>query len=138
VPLPSHLLVLHLAKRLTSGRTTFQGADHDFLFRPHPLLEGRRPLDVVLASEFGRPIVEGILGRLKFGSAAWLHSGSTASWWPTGLAIRTALTSSDATGSKLFPVRWNTPASPMVYTSEHYSGAMLEKLMDGSGRMPPN
>ncbi|HXT81783.1 MAG TPA: antitoxin Xre/MbcA/ParS toxin-binding domain-containing protein [Acetobacteraceae bacterium] len=42
----------------------------DFLFRPHPLLEGRRPIDVVLANEFGRPLVDGILGRLQYGSAA--------------------------------------------------------------------
>jgi putative toxin-antitoxin system antitoxin component (TIGR02293 family) len=41
-----------------------------FLFRPHAMLEGRRPIDLVLANEFGRPIVEGILGRLKYGSAA--------------------------------------------------------------------
>lgn len=41
-----------------------------FLFRPHPILEGRRPIDVVLANEFGRPLVEGILGRLQYGSAA--------------------------------------------------------------------
>jgi putative toxin-antitoxin system antitoxin component (TIGR02293 family) len=41
-----------------------------FLFRPHPMLEGRRPIDVVLANEFGRPLVEGILGRLQYGSAA--------------------------------------------------------------------
>ncbi len=42
----------------------------DFLFRPHPLLEGRRPVDVVLANEFGRPLVDAILGGLKYGSAA--------------------------------------------------------------------
>ncbi|SDE57428.1 antitoxin Xre-like helix-turn-helix domain-containing protein [Belnapia rosea] len=41
----------------------------DFLFREHPLLDMRRPVDVVLASEFGRPLVEGILGRLKYGLA---------------------------------------------------------------------
>jgi putative toxin-antitoxin system antitoxin component (TIGR02293 family) len=41
----------------------------DFLFRPHPLLDMRRPVDVVLASEFGRPLVEDILGGLKYGSA---------------------------------------------------------------------
>jgi putative toxin-antitoxin system antitoxin component (TIGR02293 family) len=40
-----------------------------FMFEAHPLLEGRRPIDVVLESEFGRPEVEGILGRLKYGSA---------------------------------------------------------------------
>src|SRR5581483_12434387 len=44
----------------------------------------------------------------------------------------------DAQGSKLYPGRWNTPASPMIYTSEHYSTAMLEKLVHGSGALPPN
>jgi RES domain-containing protein len=44
----------------------------------------------------------------------------------------------DATGSKLWPGRWNTAASPMIYTSEHYGTAMLEKLAHGNGRMPPN
>jgi putative toxin-antitoxin system antitoxin component (TIGR02293 family) len=44
-------------------------AAHDFMFRPHMLLEMRRPIDVVLASEFGRPLVENILGGLKYGTA---------------------------------------------------------------------
>ncbi len=44
----------------------------------------------------------------------------------------------DATGSTLYPGRWNTPASPMIYASEHYSTAMLEKLVHGSGQLPPN
>lgn len=44
----------------------------------------------------------------------------------------------NATGSKLYPGRWNTPASPMIYTSAHYSTAMLEKLVHGSGHLPPN
>lgn len=44
----------------------------------------------------------------------------------------------DATGSSLYPGRWNTPASPVIYTSEHYSTAMLEKLVHGSGSLPPN
>jgi RES domain-containing protein len=44
----------------------------------------------------------------------------------------------DATGSTIAPGRWNTPASPMLYTAEHYSTAMLEKLARGSGRLPPN
>ena len=43
----------------------------------------------------------------------------------------------DATGSKLAPGRWNTTSSPVLYTSEHYSTAMLEKLVRGSGHMPP-
>jgi RES domain-containing protein len=44
----------------------------------------------------------------------------------------------DATGSKLFPGRWNTFISAMIYTSEHYSTAALEKLVHGNGRMPAN
>jgi RES domain-containing protein len=44
----------------------------------------------------------------------------------------------DATGSGLYPGRWNTGSSPMIYASEHYSTAMLEKLVRGSGRLPPN
>ena len=43
----------------------------------------------------------------------------------------------DAAGSIHFPGRWNTPACPMIYTSEHFSTAMLEKLVHGSGRLPP-
>ena len=39
-----------------------------WLFQPHMMLEDRRPIDVVLASEFGRPLVESILGRLKYGT----------------------------------------------------------------------
>jgi len=44
----------------------------------------------------------------------------------------------DAAGSKINPGRWNTPACPVIYTSEHYSTAMLEKLVHGSGVLPPN
>jgi RES domain-containing protein len=44
----------------------------------------------------------------------------------------------DAQSSKLYPGRWNTAASPMIYSSEHYSTAMLEKLVHGSGALPPN
>ncbi len=44
----------------------------------------------------------------------------------------------DATGSRLYPGRWNTGASPMIYASEHFSTALLEKLVHGSGRLPPN
>ena len=44
----------------------------------------------------------------------------------------------DATGSRLYPGRWNTPGCPVIYASEHYSTAMLEKLVHGSGRLPPN
>jgi RES domain-containing protein len=44
----------------------------------------------------------------------------------------------DATGSKLYPGRWNTSGCPMIYASEHYSTAMLEKFVHGSGRIPQN
>jgi len=44
----------------------------------------------------------------------------------------------DATGSKLYRGRWNTPASPVIYASEHYSTAMLEKLVHGGGSLPPS
>ena len=40
-----------------------------FMFEAHPLLHGRRPVDIVLENELGRPVVEGILGRLQYGSA---------------------------------------------------------------------
>lgn len=44
----------------------------------------------------------------------------------------------DAGGSRLSPGRWNTPETPVIYASEYYSTAMLEKLAHGSGRIPPN
>ena len=42
----------------------------DFLFRPHAMIEDRRPVDVVIQSEFGAEMVIDILGGLKYGSAA--------------------------------------------------------------------
>jgi len=44
----------------------------------------------------------------------------------------------DATGSGIYPGRWNTSSSPMIYTSERFSTALLENLVHGSGRLPPN
>jgi len=44
----------------------------------------------------------------------------------------------DATGSTIAPGRWNSAGSPLIYTSQHYSTALLEKLVHGSGRLPPN
>jgi RES domain-containing protein len=44
----------------------------------------------------------------------------------------------DATGSRLAPGRWNTDTTPVIYAAEHYSTAMLEKLVHGSGRVPAN
>ena len=44
----------------------------------------------------------------------------------------------DARGSALYPGRWNTADTPVIYAAEHYSTAMLEKLTAGSGSIPPN
>lgn len=44
----------------------------------------------------------------------------------------------DDEGSRLYPGRWNTSDSPMIYASEHYSTAMLEKLVHFSGALPSN
>lgn len=46
-----------------------EAAARRFMFDAHPMLEGRRPVDLVLENELGRPVVEGILGRLQYGSA---------------------------------------------------------------------
>ncbi len=42
----------------------------DFLFRAHPMLEDRRPIDLAIGGEIGAELVLDILGRLKYGSAA--------------------------------------------------------------------
>ena len=47
-----------------------QDEARDFLFRAHPMIEDRRPIDVVIQSEFGAEMVVDILGGLKYGSAA--------------------------------------------------------------------
>ncbi|MBV9455957.1 MAG: RES domain-containing protein [Bradyrhizobium sp.] len=44
----------------------------------------------------------------------------------------------DAEGARLYPGRWNTSASPIIYTSEHYSTAMLEKLVHSNMLLPAN
>ena len=45
----------------------------------------------------------------------------------------------DAAGSRLFPGRWNLPETPVIYASEHYSTALLEKLVHAAiGKLPPN
>ena len=41
----------------------------DFLNREHPLLAGRRPIDLVLENEIGAGLVRDVLGRLEYGSA---------------------------------------------------------------------
>lgn len=47
-----------------------QDEARDFLFRSHPMIEDKRPIDVVIQNEFGAEMVVDILGRLKYGSAA--------------------------------------------------------------------
>ena len=42
----------------------------DFLFRPHSMIEDKRPVDAVIQNEFGAEMVMDILGRLKYGTAA--------------------------------------------------------------------
>lgn len=44
----------------------------------------------------------------------------------------------DATGSTLAPGRWNTADSPVIYSSQYFSTALLEKLVHGAGWLPPN
>jgi putative toxin-antitoxin system antitoxin component (TIGR02293 family) len=64
--------LVRLAKVWTFAREVW--ADDEsaraFLFRPHALLAGRRPIDVGLGTDIGARLVEDILGRLKHGSAA--------------------------------------------------------------------
>ena len=40
-----------------------------FLFRPHPMLQGRRPIDAAVSTELGADLVDRILGGLEYGSA---------------------------------------------------------------------
>jgi putative toxin-antitoxin system antitoxin component (TIGR02293 family) len=47
-----------------------EGEAREFLFRPHPMIEDKRPIDVVIQNEFGAEMVVDILGSLKYGSAA--------------------------------------------------------------------
>lgn len=41
-----------------------------FLFRSHPMIEDRRPIDLVIQSEFGAEAVLDVLNGLKYGTAA--------------------------------------------------------------------
>jgi len=44
----------------------------------------------------------------------------------------------DARGSTIVPGRWNDTKSPVIYSGEHFSTAMVEKLARGRGALPPN
>ncbi|MCU0535715.1 MAG: RES domain-containing protein [Hydrococcus sp. Prado102] len=45
----------------------------------------------------------------------------------------------DGTGAMLFPGRWNTARTRLIYCSEHYSTALLEKLVHtNTGTIPSN
>lgn len=44
----------------------------------------------------------------------------------------------DATDSTLYPGHWNDANTPVIYAGEHYSTAMLEKLVHADGLMPPD
>ncbi len=44
-------------------------AAREFLMREHPVLDGRRPLDLALENEIGAGLVHGVLGRLESGTA---------------------------------------------------------------------
>lgn len=44
-------------------------AVREFLFRPHPVLEGRPPMELILENEIGANLVRGVLGRLEAGTA---------------------------------------------------------------------
>jgi putative toxin-antitoxin system antitoxin component (TIGR02293 family) len=46
-----------------------EDATRDFLYRKHPLLGERRPIDLVVENEIGAELVRGVLGRLEHGTA---------------------------------------------------------------------
>ena len=64
-------IVARLASVWAQAERVWKSPDaaRDFLYRKHPLLKGRRPLDVVLENEIGAELVRGVLGRLEHGSA---------------------------------------------------------------------
>jgi putative toxin-antitoxin system antitoxin component (TIGR02293 family) len=64
--------LVRLARIWTQARRVWgdEDAASRFLLAPHMLLLGKRPIDVALGNEVGAEIVEGILGRLQYGTAA--------------------------------------------------------------------
>ena len=45
-------------------------AAREFLLRPHPMLDGRRPIEMAITTDVGADVVDQLLGRLEHGSAA--------------------------------------------------------------------
>jgi putative toxin-antitoxin system antitoxin component (TIGR02293 family) len=69
---PSHSAVVgRLASVWTEAARIWKSDDaaRDFLNRPHMLLGGRKPLDLVFENEIGAELVKSLLGRLENGSA---------------------------------------------------------------------
>ena len=61
-----------LARVWSEALDVWGGEDEarDFLFRPHPMAEDKRPVDLVIQSEFGAELMIDILGGLRYGTAA--------------------------------------------------------------------
>lgn len=64
--------LVRLADTWLRARDTFGEEEkaQRFLFREHPLLGGRRPIDLARATGPGAEAVEQVLGRLRYGTAA--------------------------------------------------------------------
>jgi putative toxin-antitoxin system antitoxin component (TIGR02293 family) len=61
-----------LARVWSAARDVWGSDDEarDFLFRPHPMAEDNRPIDLAIRSEFGAELILDILGGLKYGTPA--------------------------------------------------------------------
>ncbi len=61
-----------LARVWSAARDVWGSDDEarDFLFRPHPMAEDERPIDLMIQSEFGAELIVDILSGLKYGTAA--------------------------------------------------------------------
>ncbi len=61
-----------LARVWSAARDVWGSDDEarDFLFRAHPMAEDKRPVDLVIQSEFGAELILDILGGLRHGTAA--------------------------------------------------------------------
>jgi putative toxin-antitoxin system antitoxin component (TIGR02293 family) len=68
---PESVRVARLASVWANALRIWKSEDaaRDFLYRNHPLLQGRRPIDLVLKNEIGARLVQDVLGRLEHGSA---------------------------------------------------------------------